>query len=142
MISAVMRFALVVTAVPGMMLMMLAMSVGIIIQRSGGKSTCCFIRWALYPGIEFDPGIRQRHLCAHANAAADQCVCLGRLQESRQRAVPTAVSIDDLLSNDFSVFHIIQLKLLAMAKMLEYFPVFISDCNSHCVGSFLHDGLV
>ena len=37
-----------------------------------------------------------------------------------------------LLADDFPVLDIVEFELLSVSEMLEYLPVFISDCDSHC----------
>ena len=49
------------------------------------------------------------------------------------------VGINDLLINDLTLFNIVQLKLFRMAKVLEDLSVFICDCDSHGMRSFLND---
>ena len=53
-----------------------------------------------------------------------------------------SIGIDDLLINDLPLFSIIQLKLLGMAEVLENLSVFVCDCNSHGICSFLNDFLI
>ncbi len=124
------------------MSVVVAAGVGIIVQCSGSKRLRCFIRRTLNAGIQFDPHVRQRHLSAAANTAADQCIDLGSLKESRQRAMTASVRVNNLFSHNFTVFHVIQLKLRGVSEVLEDLSVFIGNCDSHCVVSFLHDGLV
>ena len=91
---------------------MIAPGIRIIFQRSGSKGLCRRVRGSLYAGIESDPGIRQGHLGAHPDTAADQRIHFGRLQESRQRAMSASVCIDHLFPGDLSVLRIIELELL------------------------------
>ena len=111
--------------------MMIAMRIRVVFQRPGGKGPCRGIRRALDTGVEFDSRIGQRHPGAHADAAADQSVHFGRVQETGQRAVAAAVGVDDLFSHDGSILGIVQLELRGMPEMLEHFSVFVSDCDSH-----------
>ena len=53
-----------------------------------------------------------------------------------------SVGINNLLINDLTLFNIVQLKLFGMAKVLEDFSVFVCDCNSHGMCSFLNDFLI
>ena len=53
-----------------------------------------------------------------------------------------SVRVNNLFSYDPAVLNIIQLKLLRMSKMLEHHSVFISDCDSHGITSFLHNALM
>ncbi len=91
------------------------------------------VRRALYASVELDAGLGERHLCAHTDAAADERVDLSRLQEAGKRAVSAAVRINDLFRCDRSVLHVVQLELLGMPEVLEYFSVLKSDCDPHSV---------
>ena len=138
-----MMFTTVVMAAVSVVMMSVMVTAGIRIERKGslGKSLRCFVSRPLNPGIKSDPGIRERHLRAHTDPAADQGVSLCRLQETRQRAVSASVGIYDLLICDLTVLNVIQLKLLRMAKMLKDLSVFKRNCDSHGASSFLNDFL-
>ena len=71
--------AVVVTAVTIVVLVMIAAGIGIIVQMAFRQRFCRFVRGALHARIELHTRLSQRHLCAHADAAADQRVRLGRL---------------------------------------------------------------
>ena len=131
----------VMTAIPVFMVMVvvIAMGVRVVSKRSLRERLCRLVRASLHAGVELDADVGQRHLRAHADAAANQRVDLGRLQESRQRAVPASVGINDLLSRDFSVFYIVQLELFRMSEVLKNLSVVISNRDSHCHASFLHN---
>ena len=81
---AVMVCAMIMTAIALVMLVMITAGVGIIGQRTGGERPGCLIRRTLHPGVEPDACVGQLHLCAHADAVADQRVHLGRLLETGQ----------------------------------------------------------
>ena len=53
-----------------------------------------------------------------------------------------SVGINGLFINDLTLFNIVQLKLFGMAEVLEDFSVFVRDCNSHGMRSFLYDFLI
>ena len=133
MVTAFMSFTMMTAFMPlaVMMAVVIAPGVGIIFQRSCGKSLCCSIRCPLNTGIEPDPGISQSHLSAHADPAADQSIHLRRLQETGQSAMPASVGIYNLFSDNIPGLNIVKLKLFGMSEMLENLSVFISDCDSH-----------
>lgn len=133
---------MIMAAIAAVVLMVVAAGIRIIIQRSGSKRLCRFISRSLYAGIKLDPGICQSHLCAHADAAANQSINFGGIQKSCQCAIAAAVGVNNLFSCDFSVLNVIQLELLGMSEMLENLSVFISDGDSHCVDFFLHYCLI
>lgn len=105
-------------------------------KRPGGKSLRSRIRAAGYTAVKPDTGIRQRRLRAAANSTADQRVNLQRTQNARQSAVAAAVGVHDFGRDDFTVFHIVELELLRVAKMLKNRSVIVSNCNSRCMFSF------
>ena len=88
-------------------------------------------------GVEPDPGFRQGHLGAGADAAADQAVYLLICQEAGQRTMAAAVGVHDLRGDHLASRYIIELELLRMAEMLKNRSVLISHCNFHVHVSFL-----
>ena len=145
MVSARLPFAVVMTAFVTfsvMMAMVVALGVGIIFQRPIRKGFCGSIRRSLNACVKPDPGVGKRRLRPHADASADQGVSLYRLQEPGQRAVAASVGIHDLLIHDLPGFNIVQLELLGMAEVLEDLSVFVCDCDSHGICSFLNDFLI
>ena len=53
-----------------------------------------------------------------------------------------SVGINGLFIHDPAVFNVIQPELPCMAKVLEDLSVFICDCDSHSICSFLNDFLI
>ena len=123
------------------MAVVVAFGIGIILQRTLCQSLCGRIGRTGNPAVELDPRLSQRILCPHADAAADQCVRLRCFQEAGQCAVPAAVGWHDLLRDNYTVLHIVELELLRVTEMLEDLSVFVSYCDSHCISSFLNDGI-
>ena len=122
-----------------MVVMVITSGIGIILQRALGQRLCCGVRGAGHAAVEPDARLSQRALRAHADAAADQGIRLSGFQESGQGAVPAAVCGDDLLGNDPAVLNVVKLELFGVTEMLEDLSVFVSDCDSHSICSFLHD---
>ena len=125
-----------------MMSMMITVSVRIILKCSCRKSFCRIIRRSLNTSIKFNSRVRQCHLSTHSNTATDQSVHFGCLKETGQRPMSASVCVYNLFSYDLAILCIIQFELLGMSEMLKDLSVFISDCNSHCVCSFLHNVLM
>ena len=86
--------------------------------------------------VNLDARLGKRHLCAHADAAADELFDAPLLEEPRKRAVAAAVRGNDFAFRHLAVFHVVDLKGLRVAEVREYVPVFISHCNFHCFTSF------
>ena len=141
-VSAFMVFSMVMPALvafPVMMVVVVAPGVGIIREPAFGQRLDRRVRGAVHAAVELDPRLSQRILCPHADAAADQCIRMRCFQEAGQCAVPAAVGWYDLLRDNYTVLHIVELELLRVAKVLEDLSVFVSYCNSHIACSFLND---
>ena len=54
----------------------------------------------------------------------------------------TSVRVYNLFSYNLAALSIIQFELFGMSEVLKNFPVFISNCDPHCVTSFLHNDLM
>ena len=126
-------------AFPVMMAVVVASGIGIILQRILCQSLRGCVGRTGNAAVEPDPRLGQCVLRTHADAAANQRVHLRGFQETGQRPVSAAVSGHDLLRDDLSIFHVIELELLRVAEMLEDLSVFVSYRNSHRIQSFLHD---
>ena len=141
-VSAFMVFSMVMPALvafPVVMAVVVAFGIGIILQRTLCQSLRGRIGRTGNPAVELDSRLSQRILCPHADAAADQCIRLRCFQEAGQCAVPAAVGWYDLLRDNFTVLHIVELELLRVTEMLEDLSVFVSYCDSHTACSFLND---
>ena len=112
---------------------MVAADVGIVVQVAGQECFHSVIGIAGNTAVELDAGLRQSHLRAAADAAADQNVNTAVEQEICQSAVTAAVGIHDLGGDDSTVFNIVNLELLGVAEMLENQLVCVSNCNFHGV---------
>lgn len=122
---------------PVRMIVMAALHVGIILQRSCKQSRRRFVRAAGHAAVELNPRLCQRILCACADAAADEYMYAVGCEEARQCAVAAALGIRDLFPDNPVFLHIVELELRRVAKVLEYASIFICYCNSHCYRPFL-----
>ena len=102
---------------------MIADRVFFIGQRSSNQLRHRLVGIPLDTRVESNARFRKRGLCPTTDAAANYRVCLTLLQEARQRSVAEALRTDNLRSRHCTVFHIIELELLRMAKMLKYLPI-------------------
>ena len=144
-VTTLMPFAMMMTAFVTfsvMMAMVVALGIGVIFQSSFSEGSRRSIRRSLYTGIELNSCISKRHLSTHTDTSADQSISLYRLQEACKSSVTASIGINDLLIDDRSLFNIIQLELFGMTEVLEDFSVFICDCDSHDICSFLDDLLI
>ena len=122
-----------------MMAVVVASGIGIILQRILCQSLRSCVGRTGNAAVEPDPRLGQRSLCAHADAAADQRIRLRSFQKAGQRPMAAAAGGDDLLCDDLTVLYVIELELLRVSEMLEDLSVFVSDCDSHGIRSFLID---
>lgn len=75
--AAMLLFPTGMLAAGVLMLMMAAVYVRVIAQIPCKKCLHRFVRISRNTAVQLDSGRRQRHLCAAANAAADQGIGLG-----------------------------------------------------------------
>ena len=114
-----------------MMIVMIALHIGVKTQIAGQEILNSSICMAEATAVKLNASLGQRHLGTAADATADQNICVQGGQNTGQGAMAAAVGIHNLGGSDLAVLHIIDLKLLGMAKVLENIAVFISDCDSH-----------
>ena len=119
-----------------LVLMMIAMHIGVELERICKIGVHCAVRAAGYPAEQPDASLPQGSLRSSPNAAADENIHLCTGEKACQRAVALPVGIHNLLLDDLPVFNIIQLKLGGVAEVLKYIAVFIGNCDSHLIGSF------
>ncbi len=125
---------------PMLMIVMIAMHVRIIAQRSGQERFYCLVRIPLDASIQPNSRFSKRGLRSAADSSANERIDLIGRKKSRQSAVARAVGCDDLFTRHFSVRDVIEFKLFRMSEVLKNLPVFIGDCNPHGSYSFLrHD---
>lgn len=136
-VAAVTAVLVLAAGRPVRMIVMAALHVGIILQRSCKQSRRRFVRAAGHAAVELNPRLCQRILCACADAAADEYMYAVGCEEARQCAVAAALGIRDLFPDDPVFLHVVELELRRVAKVLEYVSVFICYRNSHCYRPFL-----
>lgn len=120
-----------------MVVVMITPDIGVEVQFACYQCFCCCISVAGNTTIKPDTHIAQCHLGTAANTAADQGIHLQCTQDACQCTMSAAASIHNLRRNDFSIFHIIDFKLFSVTEVLKDFSVFISDCKSHNIISFV-----
>ena len=114
-----------------LMFMMTACHLRIIRKVSFQKSFHRRIRAAGYAAVKADACLCQGIFGSLPDTAADQRIHLLAGKHAGQSAMAAAIGIHYLRRKDLFFFRHIDFKLLRMAKMLIYFPVFISYCYSH-----------
>ena len=113
-----------------------AMDIGVEGQLSLRQCLSRGIRAAGHAAVEPDARLCQSHLGTAADAAADQGIHIQGVQNPGQRAVAAAVGVHHFRRHHLAVLDVIDLELLGVAKVLENFAVFISNCYTHGCFSF------
>ena len=112
-------------------LMMTADHIRIIRKVSFQKSFHRRIRAAGYAAVKADACLCQGIFGSLTVTAAYQSIHLLAGKNAGLSAMAASIGILYLRRKDLFFFRHIDFKLLRMAKMLIYFPVFISYCYSH-----------
>ena len=118
------------------MVVMIAAYVGIVSQLPCQECLHRFVRITGNAAVNLNTGTCQRHLRATADAAANQNLRAHAAQQACQSAVAAAAGIIDLGGYDLAVLNLINLKLGGMSKMLEDFPLPISNRDFHFLYPF------
>ena len=119
------------------MSVMIATNIGIVGQSAIQQIIHSLIRIPRHTAIKLNPGRSQCSLCATADTTTDQRVHAERFEESCQCTVSAAVCIYNFTGKNLAAGNFIHLKLCRVAKMLENKSVFVSNCNTHKIYSFL-----
>ena len=113
------------------MIVVTAADIGVKAQLTGKESFYSFVGLAGNAAVKADIGSCQCHLCAAADAAADEDIDALAGEQARQCAVALSVGTDDFGRNDLTVFHVIYFELFTVPKVLEHIPVFVCNRDSH-----------
>ena len=98
---------------------MITVDIGIVCKRACQQGVHRRVRLAADAAVEPDARLCQRRLRATADTAADQGIHALLHQKARQYAVPTAVGIHDLCTDNLAFRDLIELKLRGVTKVLE-----------------------
>lgn len=128
-IAAGMTFAM-------MMVVMIAADIGIVCQLSGQESLHRIVSVTGDTAKKLNARVGQRHLRATADAAANQDLRAHAAQQASQGPMTAAAGIINLSGNNLAIPDLINLKLRGVTKMLEDFPLPISNRDSHYLCSF------
>ena len=123
-------------------LMMIAMHIGVKLERICKIGAARAVRAAGYSPKQPDASLPQGGLCPSPNAAADENIHLCISKEACERTMALPVGIHNLLIDHLTIFNIINLKLGGVAKMLKYISVFIGNIDSQMIDSFLLQRLI
>ena len=129
-----MRAAIVIAAGMAFAVVMVVMIT--FCKRIVNEVACCksfsrFVSVAFDTAENFDAGLCERHLCAAADAAADQCINTESCEHTCESAVTAAERINNFRENDLAVFCGVELELFGVAEMLEDLAVFVCYCDFH-----------
>ena len=118
-----------------------APDVGIEFQSAGKQGLHRGICVTGHAAKEPDAGLRQCHLCAATNAAADQNIHIQHIQNPGQSAVAAAAGVHYRSGKDLVIRYLIDLELLGVAKVLENLAVLVSNRNFHKNSPFNRPGV-
>ena len=119
-----------------MMVMVVAFGIGIISKIPCNKALYCLVSISVDTAIELNACLGKRHLCATANAAADQHIYIELGKKARKCAVSASIGVDHLSGENFIAFNGINLELLRVTEVLKNFTIAISYCDFHLMISF------
>ena len=119
-----------------MMVMVVTFGIGIISKVTCDKALYCLVCISVDTAIELNTGLGKCHLCAAANAAADQHIDIELGKKTGECAMSASVGIDDLCKTNFIPFNGINLELLRVTEVLKNFTIAISYCDFHLMVSF------
>ena len=131
MVMIVVMTAGAVVAVLMVVMMVVAVGLAVMRQDTGQQLGDGDVRLAGAARVELDVGVIQRHLSAHADAAADQGVYAHLLEHTGERAVAGAIGVNDFLSGDLAILDGVELELSSVAEVLEDLTVFIRNSYFH-----------
>ena len=119
-----------------MMVMVVTFGIGIISKVPCNKALYRFVCISVDPAVELNTGLGKCHLCAAANAAADQHIYIELGKKAGECAMSASVGVDDLSGKNVIPVYGINLKLLRVTEVLKNFTIAISYCDFHLMISF------
>ena len=127
-----MSAAVLTAGVPALavcVIVVVAPDIGVVAERPRQQCVYRRVRLAADAAVEPDARLCQRRLRATADTAADQGIHALLHQKARQYAVPTAVGIHDLCTDNLAFRDLIELKLRGVTKVLENLSPPIGQCH-------------
>ncbi len=119
-----------------MMVMVVTFGIGIISKVTCNKALYRLVCISVDTAIELNACLGKCHLCAAANAAADQHIDIELGKKTGKCAMSASVGVDDLCRKNFIAFNGINLELLRVTEVLKNFTIAISYCDFHLMISF------
>ena len=110
-----------------------ARGLAVLCERAGNEGLDAGVAAALGAGIDRDAGLGERVDGAAADTAADERVNATVGKQTRQGAVTGAAGAYDLLVEHLAVLDVVDLELLAAAKVHKDVAVVVCRCHSHGV---------
>ena len=119
-----------------MMVMVVAFGIGIISKVPCNKALYRLVSISVDTAIELNACLGKCHLCAAANAAADQHIDIELGKKTGECAMSASVGIDDLSGKNFIPFNGINLELLRVTEVLKNCTITVRYCDFHLMISF------
>ena len=117
--------------------MMIAMHIGVKLERICKIGADRAVRAAGYSPKQPDASSRRAACAPPPMPPQMRTSTFASAKEACERTMALPVGIHNLLIDHLTIFNIINFKLGGVAKMLKYISVFIGNCDSHLIGSFL-----
>ena len=108
-----------------------ARGLAVLCERAGDKGLDASVAAALGTRVYRDAGLGKRVDSATADAAADERVHAAVGEQARKGTVAGAAGAHDLLAEHLAVLNVVDLELLAAAKVHKDVAVVIRGCHSH-----------
>ena len=119
-----------------MMVMVVAFGIGIISKVPCNKALYRLVCISIDTAIELNACLGKCHLCAAADTAADQHICIELGKKPCECTMSASVGVDHLSGENFIAFNSINLELLRVTEVLKNFTIAISYCDFHLMISF------
>ena len=119
-----------------MMVMVVAFGIGIIRKVPCSKALYRLVCISCDTAIELDTCLGKCHLCAAANAAADQYIDIELGKKAGECTMAASIGVDHLSGENFITLNGINLELLRVAEVLKNFTIAVSYCDFHLMISF------
>lgn len=114
-----------------LLMVVVAVHIGVIAELVAQKGRYRLIGIAADAAVESDPRLAKGVLGSGADSSAQKHIYLQLREQACQSSVAAAPSFLDCGTGNRPVFHLIELKLSAVSKVLEHLSIFIGNCDLH-----------
>jgi hypothetical protein len=119
------------TAFAVLVIVVVALYIGIVSEVACKQSVHRIVAGTADTAVERNTCPGKSHLCATADAAANENLCTDRAKQTRKCAMSPTACIHNLGGYDFSVLDLIHFKFCCVTEVLKDLSVFVCYCNFH-----------